>query len=1531
MRSLLTLLRVSRAAVFTRGGSGGARGMVVVALCAVVGALGLTAGSASAIETHVFSTSFGSAGSGAGQLITPEGVAANTVTHDVYVADTGNFRIDEFTSSGAFLRAWGWGVADGLPAFETCTLICQAGISGSGAGQFATPAFIAVDNSGGASAGDVYVGDPGDNLVSKFDALGNLISSWGSGGQLDGSTAADGPFGEVAAKIALTGITVGGNGTLYALNNLNRVFEFGQDGSFSTDFRLQGSQSETGLAIDSAGDIFNMGGDGGVEKYTSAGEEIGVVDNTKNGKRFKGLAIDPSTGELYLILIGTPSEVRHYAFAGPEEVVETGGVACRIVPRSGLPACPPTDSFGSEALVSINPGNPLTEAAAGVGFDSGRVYVTDAIEHRVNVFTPATLADTTTEPPAPVGKTTATLHGTVNPDGIEVTSCEFEWGTKDEVYPNKIPCSSAPGSGGVPVEVSAELTGLTAQTEYFYRLAVGNAQGVNHGKSESLTTLAAVDTLSTGPAESVTATGAKLTGSLSPDGADTHYYFEYGTSNSYGSTSPTPPGTDAGNASESVHAKTTLSGLAANSVYHYRLVGVNSFGTTVGEDAVFTTPGPPSIVSDSAEVKPTEQVGQTGATLQAQINPDGRETTYQFEYGETISYGTSVPVPAGELGSGEEPVAAPAAELSGLKLGTTYHFRIVASNEYGTVASVDQTFTTLSAVVVDSESASSVTAVSATLNAQVNPLGRETSAYFRYGPLNCEPTACTDVPLPPGTNLGAPESDQTLNIHLQGLASGTTYEYRVIAANAAGTVEAPSRTFTTQAAGSEFTQSDGRAWELVSPPNKQGAGIIAVGNEQGSDIQAAASGGGITYTATAPFVANPAGNRAIETAQIISRRQTPAVWETADITTADNDGPAALLVGQEAEYKLFSSDLSAGFVEPADKTPLQPGAEGSKVYIRRADGTYEGLTAGNVPAGANFSGKFVSAAPDGSHVVLSSETKLTSTATPLGALYEWSAGQIQLASVLPNGESTSALLGEHEYVVRHAISDDGSRLVWHAPGLEAAHLYMRDMVRGETVQLDAAEGAPEPVGLEVQSHYRTANREGSRVFFTSHNRLTADSTAHGGAEDLYVFELTSGHGEPLAGKLNDLTVDPNGGESADVKGVIGASEDGSYVAFIAAGVLGDAAARGAKPGFNLYVEHYDAGTRTWDTPTFVAALSGGDRPDWDEAGGGGFGGMTSRVSPNGRYLAFMSEKSLTGYENRDANSGVPDEEVFLYDTNAGRLTCVSCDPTGARPVGLREGQSYEENLVDYAKNWENRWIAGNIPGWTTTDLLHSLYQSRYLSDSGRLFFDSSDALVPADVNGKEDVYEYEPDGVGGCRGAGHGQSASIVFDENIGGCVALVSAGASTEESAFMDASESGGDVFFLTLSRLSPQDYDNSVDLYDAHECTPSSPCAPQPPLSPPPCVTGDACKPAPTPQPALFGTPSSATFSGAGNIGPPTSKPGVTPRRSTQAKKLAKALRTCAVKPKRKRAACERRARKKFGAKGSRITTSLSARTGR
>ena len=225
-----------------------------------------------------------------------------------------------------------------------------------------------------------------------------------------------------------------------------------------------------------------------------------------------------------------------------------------------------------------------------------------------------------------------------------------------------------------------------------------------------------------------------------------------------------------------------------------------------------------------------------------------------------------------------------------------------------------------------------------------------------------------------------------------------------------------------------------------------------------------------------------------------------------------------------------------------------------------------------------------------------------------------------------------------------------------------------------------------------------------------------------------MFEETeaSRDGGPLAGKLTDLSLDPsfdfakNEGEHAAVRGeIIGASEDGSYVYFVANGVLGDAGEHGASPGncvneqkpggtCSLYVEHFDGGG--WEEPEFIATLSGEDFPDW--AVEADSSGLTARVSPNGRWLAFMSDRSLTGYDNTDVHSGAADEEVYLFHAGsggAGSLACASCNPAGQRPEGVFEPAEGEEKpgfhylLVDQPERWGGRWLAGSVPGWTANE------------------------------------------------------------------------------------------------------------------------------------------------------------------------------------------------------------------------------------
>ena len=392
--------------------------------------------------------------------------------------------------------------------------------------------------------------------------------------------------------------------------------------------------------------------------------------------------------------------------------------------------------------------------------------------------------------------------------------------------------------------------------------------------------------------------------------------------------------------------------------------------------------------------------------------------------------------------------------------------------------------------------------------------------------------------------------------------------------------------------------------------------------------------------------------------------------------------------------------------------------------------------------------------------------------------------------------------------------------------------------------------------------------------------------------------------------------------------VTAATEDASYLYFVATGTLSSAENRRGEvaiPGAdNLYMLHYDStsSVESWEQPKFIAVLSSEDNTDWAGITGpeenAELGSITAQASKSGRYLTFMSDRSLTGYDTLDANYGKPDQEVYLYDATTGSVVCVSCDPTNARPVGI-EGKN-EAGLVDkiIGDTFLDRGFAANLPGWTPFGKHHeAAYQSRYLTNSGVVFFNSLDALAPQDTNGNEDVYEYEPAGVG-AMGLECSES-SVTFSVKANGCVALISSGKASGESAFLDASEGGQDVFFLTTGKLVGNDVGSAYDVYDAHICSVHESCVVQSAV-PPPCETANSCREAPGVQPSIFGPPASATFVGPGNAD--LSIPGVakTSRAAPRGRKLAAALRSCKTRNRhraRRRAGCERRARRDYGGK--------------
>ncbi len=248
---------------------------------------------ASQFETCTSSCRTGIAGGGAGQLNHAYDVATGG-SGDVYVADAGNSRIDEFSAGGAFIRAWGWGVSDGMNKFETCTSTCQAGAPGGGAGQLFDPDGVATD-----SLGDVYVADS-DERIDEFSAAGAFIKAYGWG-VVDGasrfetctSTCQDGVFGGGAGQFyAPAGVATDSSGDVYVSDEGNqRIDEFSAAGGFirawgwgvsdgASSFETCTSTCQPGLAGSGAGQFDLVAPDG---VATDSSGDVYVADSA-NGR-----------------------------------------------------------------------------------------------------------------------------------------------------------------------------------------------------------------------------------------------------------------------------------------------------------------------------------------------------------------------------------------------------------------------------------------------------------------------------------------------------------------------------------------------------------------------------------------------------------------------------------------------------------------------------------------------------------------------------------------------------------------------------------------------------------------------------------------------------------------------------------------------------------------------------------------------------------------------------------------------------------------------------------------------------------------------------------------------------------------------------------------------------------------------------------------------------------------------------------------------------------------------------------------------
>ena len=398
------------------------------------------------------------------------------------------------------------------------------------------------------------------------------------------------------------------------------------------------------------------------------------------------------------------------------------------------------------------------------------------------VSTPTPLPIVTTNPATKVAAFSATLNGTVNPRGVS-TMVSFQYGLTT-TYGSTTPMQTQNGTTVRPV--SANIAGLLANRLYHFRIVAHNNGGTVFGPDRTFTTLTAtgIPVATTNPATLVASFSATLNGTVNPHGLTTTVSFQYGTTTAYGST--TAIQTKTGNAYLDIAANIT--GLSANTLYHFRIVATNSAGTRFGADRTFTTlsvTGPPV-----ATTNPATFVASFSATLNALLNPHGLPTSFHFQYGTTPSYGLTT-APQNRSGNTFQPVAANA---PGLTANTLYHFRVVASNSAGTATGSDRTFVTLTATgppVVTTNAATNITTSSAALNGSLDPHGLATTVFFQYGTTTSYGSAT------PMQNQ-AGNTYRNIAANINGLAPHTTYHFRMVATNGGGTRMGSDRTFTTQ-------------------------------------------------------------------------------------------------------------------------------------------------------------------------------------------------------------------------------------------------------------------------------------------------------------------------------------------------------------------------------------------------------------------------------------------------------------------------------------------------------------------------------------------------------------------------------------------------------------------------------------------------------------------------------------------------------------------------------------------------------------
>jgi hypothetical protein len=715
---------------------------------------------------------------------------------------------------------------------------------------------------------------------------------------------------------------------------------------------------------------------------------------------------------------------------------------------------------------------------------------------------------------------------------------------------------------------------------------------------------------------------------------------------------------------------------------------------------------------------------------------------------------------------------------------------------------------------------------------------------------------------------------------------------------------------------------DCRAYELVTPPDKQGALVepvpAATVKADGSSLAGASSEAFAGITNGELF--GPLGLAYYRFTRAGSGWVTvplnPFRGSMKSIGLDDSVWGPIERPGPEPRLRVVHADASVSEVGPV--LPGESKGELPFAVVAAANDASRGILFAITDASMLWSFDTTLSAP--------SLYQYSGTGNTAPNLVGVSGGVGSTALISQCGTMLGAPDGQREY---NAVSEDGSTVFLTAIGADAVNCGGTEPPASElfariggsrTVAVSEPPASDCPTcntAAPMDARYEGASADGSKVFFTTAQPLLGTDTSL----NLYEYNFTPPPGQAKVVRVSagDSTVS---NPMAEVQGVSRISLDGSHVYFVARGVLSTAPnnnGHGAEAGAdNLYLYERDTrypGGRT----VFIAQLcsnagmSGAvadsqctsnlnglvetsevvnDVALWGLAEGGGDERRPAQVTPDGRFLVFTSYAQLTEGDKSTA------AQVFRYDAQTGQLARISF------------GQGADTTGSDY-RGRENASIVTQAYGVGSGSGPRGGAIARTMSDDGSyVFFESPAALTPqalsdvpnsVDRTGRpfyaENVYEY------------HNGQVSLISDGKdisaLGLCHPCSNAGSG---GTLLGTSASGNDVFFRTADQLVPQDTDTQVDFYDAR-VDGGFPAPPEPAV-----CQGDGCQGTQSPPP-LVESPSSATFVGPGNVAPTPTIPARKTAAQIRAEKLGKALKVCRAKHnKYKRSVCESQARKRY-----------------